>query len=187
MNASFCTAVSPRARATSRCSSWRWRPAVLLPHGQSQERRAEGAGTPRHQPLRPGAGAAPPRPHPRDVERRARLSRAHHRPFRAQDRAAALAGPRMAVVGERRHHQRGARPPFRPLPARRVAGHRELLPPAGRSGARLRRQVAGKAANGWWAMPARSPTSAAGAAWCSRTKVACRSTRGPTSPPGATA
>ncbi len=34
------------------------------------------------------------------------------------------------------------------------------------------------AANGWWAMPARSPTSAAGAAWCSPTKAACRSIRG---------
>ena len=41
--------------------------------------------------------------------------------FEAATRAGSLAGPRMAVLGERRHHQRRPRPPFRPLPSRRVA------------------------------------------------------------------
>ncbi len=44
--------------------------------------------------------------------------------FEPRHRAAPPAGPRMALLGERRHHQRGARPAISPrFPSRRVAGH----------------------------------------------------------------
>ena len=153
---------------------------VNLKNGVQKEPGASG-----DQPLRPGAGAAPSRPHPGDVQRHPRLPGAHDGQVRGRDRAGSLARPGVAVVGERRHHKRGPGPPFQPLPHGRSRRH-ELLPPAGGSGARHDRQAVWKAGNGWSAKAARSPTSAAGAAWCSWPRAACRSTRGPTRGRGAT-
>ncbi len=63
-------------------------------------------------------------------------------PFRAEDGTAPLAGARVALLGERRDHQRGARSSLRPLPPRCLIRDRELLPAPGRSRARFCRQVA---------------------------------------------
>ena len=49
-----------------------------------------------------------------------------------------MARPRVAVVGERRHHQRGAGPPFRPLPHASIPRIVDFFRPQARSGARLR-------------------------------------------------
>ena len=103
--------------------------------------------------------------------------------IRRRERAGSLAGARVAVLGGGRHPEHRPRAPLQPLPHRRSGGH-GALPPAGRSGARLHGQVARRAATGWSARPARSPTSAAGAAWCSWPKAAWTSPAGPTSRPG---
>ena len=55
----------------------------------------------------------------------------------------------------------------------------DFFRPRRRSRARLRRQEPARAASGWWATAAPSPTSAAGAAWCSWPRAACRSTTRP--------
>ena len=107
------------------------RPAVLVPHGQPEERRAEGGGASGDQPIRPGARAAHRGLHIVQSNVVLDYLARDHRPFRGQDRAGSLARPRVAVVGERRHHQRRQGAPLQPLPAGRSGGH-GLFPAAGR-------------------------------------------------------
>ena len=88
---------------------------------------------PRGQPLGRRPVLAPSRADDPAVERDPRLSRAHHRPFRARDRAAALAGARMAVVGGRPHHRGRQGASFGPVPRLAPRGHRRV-PPESRGG-----------------------------------------------------
>ncbi len=98
------------------------------------------AGISRDQPLGRRAVIAPSRPDDSAIERDPRLPCARHRPFRGQDRAAALAGARVAVVGGRPHHRSRAGAPLGAVPQDARRGHRGV-PPARRGGIVLRGQA----------------------------------------------
>ena len=97
------------------------RAAVFVPHGQSQDRRAEGR---RNTSAVNRWGVVPSLRHrgPDDpaIECDPRLPRAHDRAFRGRHRAAALAGARMAVVGGRPHHRRRQGAPLGAVPRDRT-------------------------------------------------------------------
>src|SRR5436305_1460352 len=76
-----------------------------VPSGPSEIRPEEGAGKPADQPLGRRAVLAAPRSDDPAVERHPGLPRARDRPFRGRDRAGALGGARMALLGGRSHHR----------------------------------------------------------------------------------
>jgi len=131
----------------------------------------------------------PSRPHSGDVQRHPRLPwRARRASFEAATEQDRLAGSGVGCHWEkRRHHQRGPGPPFSPaFPAKVDPVIVDFFRPSAEAALDMVDESLQGPTVAGGATAARSPTSAAGAAWCSWPRAACRSTRGPTSGRGAT-
>ena len=141
---------------------------------------------PRGQPLGRGAVIAPPRPDDPAIERDPRLPGARDRAFRGpteQERWQAREwlsweADHITAVARVRH--------CGPVPQDASRGHRRV-PAARRGGTVVCRQDGARTADSWSATIARSPISAAGAAWCSWPRAGSRSPTGRISKPGRSA